>query len=88
MKLIGSDICKNCREAKRYLQEKGISYTWVDLTEDTEKMRYFLGLRDTSPVFDGVKAEGKIGIPCFVLSDGTLTLDLKTALIGEGFSPD
>ena len=88
MKLIGSDICKNCREAKRYLQEKGISYTWVDLTEDTEKMRYFLSLRDTSPFFDGVKAEGKIGIPCFVLSDGTLTLDLKTALIGEGFSPD
>lgn len=88
MKLIGSDICKNCREAKRYLQEKGISYTWVDLTEDTEKMRYFLSLRDTSPVFDGVKAEGKIGIPCFVLSDGTLTLDLKTALIGEGVSPD
>lgn len=88
MKLIGSDICVNCREAKQYLQEKGISYEWVDMTESTDNMRFFLHLRDASPVFDGVKAEGRIGIPCFVLADGTLTLELKTALLAEGFSPD
>ena len=42
-------------------------------------MKEFLRLRDTSPVFDEAKKNGSIGIPCFVLEDGTVTLDPKDA---------
>ena len=32
-------------------------------------------MRDTMPVYDSVKAEGRIGIPTFVWEDGSVTLD-------------
>ena len=31
-------------------------------------------LRDKNPAFDAMKRVGSIGIPCFVLEDGTVTL--------------
>ncbi len=32
-------------------------------------------MRDTLPVYDEAKAEGRIGIPSFVWEDGSVTLD-------------
>ena len=43
-------------------------------------MKKFLKLRDTSELFEDVKKEGRIGVPCFKLSDGTMTLNLNEAL--------
>lgn len=37
-------------------------------------MREFTHLRDTSPAFDHAKEVGDVGIPCFLLEDGTVTL--------------
>lgn len=31
-------------------------------------------------MFDGPKARGSLGIPCFVLEDGTVTLELEKVL--------
>ena len=39
----------------------------------------FLKLRDSSPAFDDARKNGYIGIPCFVLEDGTVTLDPEMA---------
>ena len=50
-----------------------------DIGSDVHVMKEFLRLRDTSPVFDEAKKNGSIGIPCFVLEDGTVTLDPKDA---------
>lgn len=52
----------------------GRNFRIVDIGEDVRYMKAFTRLRDTSPVFDGVKSSGGIGIPCFVLEDGTVTL--------------
>jgi glutaredoxin-related protein len=38
-------------------------------------LKAFLALRDTDPVFAQVRAEGKIGIPCILQEDGTVSLD-------------
>ena len=38
-------------------------------------MKEFLKLRETNPLFDTVKEDGGIGIPCIVREDGTVTLD-------------
>ena len=75
MKLYGAPICVNCREVKQLLDEKGIPYEYVDITESTKNLRAFLAMRDTLPVYDAVKAEGRIGIPTFVREDGSGTLD-------------
>ena len=38
-------------------------------------MSAFTRLRDTDPVFDRCKRIGDVGIPAFVLEDGSITLD-------------
>ena len=60
---------------KQLLDDKGIPYEYVDITESTKNLRAFLAMRDTLPVYDEAKAEGRIGIPSFVWEDGSVTLD-------------
>lgn len=72
----GAEICGDCRDALALFQEKGFSgYEYVDITASTDNLRAFLKLRDTRPELFEVREEGRIGIPCFVREDGSLTLD-------------
>ena len=82
MKLImyGTNACPDCVHAEEVLKDKNISYIYLDCTDSTANLKRFLKLRDHEPLFDEVKKEGKIGIPCFQLEDGTLTLDLDLVL--------
>ena len=32
-------------------------------------------MRDTHPAFADIRAEGKVGIPCFVTEEGNVTFD-------------
>ena len=82
MKLLifGMEPCIHCRQAKAFLDAENIPYMFFDITESTANMKKFLKLRDTEPLFDDVKKEGRIGVPCFKLSDVTLTLNLNEAL--------
>jgi glutaredoxin-related protein len=52
-----------------------VEYTYLDFAEDLRNLKAFLALRDTDPVFAQVRAEGKIGIPCILQEDGTVSLD-------------
>lgn len=82
MKLImyGTNACPDCVHAEEVLKDKNISYIYLDWTDSTANLKRFLKLRDHEPLFDEMKKEGKIGIPCFQLEDGTLTLDLDLVL--------
>ena len=80
LKLYGSPICPDCVEAVDTFQKKGISYEYHIITGSTAELKAFLKLRDHEPVFGPVREEGKIGIPCFVKEDGTVTLSLEEAL--------
>ncbi|MGN0708729.1 MAG: hypothetical protein ACI4LM_00645 [Anaerovoracaceae bacterium] len=46
----------------------------IDIGEDIRDMKTFIRLRDNDPVFDEVKKEGRVGVPCFVREDGSVTL--------------
>ncbi len=79
MKFYGSMICSGCREAKALFEEKEIPYEFVDITENVTNLRAFLHFRDTLPMFDDIRKEGRIGIPFFV--DGErMTLDETEAM--------
>lgn len=72
----GAEICGDCRDALALFQEKGFTgYEYVDITASTDNLRAFLKLRDTRKELFEVGEEGRIGIPCFVREDGSLTLD-------------
>lgn len=76
----GMRVCPDCAEALEELDERGIDYVYKDFSEATANLKEFLKYRDSSRIFDETKADGGIGIPCFVLPDGGLTLSLEAAL--------
>ena len=87
MKVYGAEICIDCRDFKQIMAERGFEVEYVDITESTANLRAFLQIRDTAPAFDAVRGEGRIGIPAFENEDGTVTLDLNTALGWIGQQP-
>ncbi|BBF45196.1 hypothetical protein lbkm_3958 [Lachnospiraceae bacterium KM106-2] len=82
MKVImyGTLICEDCVEALKVLEEKKIDVDFRDFNEKTENIKGFLKYRDELAMFDEIKKENKIGIPCFVLEDETITLDVEEVM--------
>lgn len=79
MKVYGSDICSGCREAKALFAQQHIDHEFVDITASTANLREFLSFRDKYALFDGVRREGRIGIPFFVEGE-RMTLDTEEAM--------
>lgn len=77
MLIYGSMLCPDCVECRKDLDESGVTYEYREITENLLYLKEFLKLRDEHAVFASVKAEGKIGIPCIVRDDGTVTLSWK-----------
>lgn len=77
MRIYGSMRCPDCVECCKDLDAAGTQYDFLDFDNDLKSLKEFLLLRDTEPVFDEVKREGKIGIPCIVNPDGTVRLTWK-----------
>ena len=74
LKIYGSMQCPDCVKCREDLDKAGVSYEYLDFSESLRSLKEFLTLRDTDPVFAPIRAEGKIGIPCIVREDGSLTL--------------
>lgn len=79
MKIYGMKTCGDCVAMQAEFDEKKIPYEFIEITESVPLMKEFLTLRDTDPVFEEVRKEHRIGVPCFVLSTGRLTLDIAEA---------
>lgn len=54
-------------------------YEVIDIGGHIRHLKEFLRLRDNHPVFSEVRKMGYAGIPCFVLEDGTITLNPEEA---------
>ena len=80
MKVImyGTDICIDCVNEKKILFNRDdVDVELRDITKDIKVMKEFLRIRDNSSMFDDVKKSGGIGIPLYVLEDGTMTFDIS-----------
>ena len=86
MKVYGSHICVDCRNYKVIQKNRGFEAEFIEITEDTVKLKEFLKIRDTDPMFAPVREHSGIGIPLFVNEDGRKTFDINEALswIGQG----
>lgn len=81
MKIImyGAPICGDCVIAKeRLLEKKDVTLDYRNIIESTAILKEFLSYRDKEEIFDDIKANGKIGIPFFILEDGTKTLQINS----------
>lgn len=77
MTIYGSMLCPDCVECVKDLDAVGTAYTFCDFSENLAYLKTFLKLRDQNEIFEEVKREGKIGIPCIVYDDGSVSLTWK-----------
>ena len=75
MKLIGLKVDRECYDASNVLKQAGVRFEYVEIGASAENMIYFTHLRDTRPEFDVLKAQGFVGLPCFLMEDGRILFD-------------
>ena len=75
LKIYGSMLCPDCVQCRKELENAQVPYEYYDFAESLRYLKEFLKLRDENEIFDGPRASGKIGIPCIIRQDGSVTLD-------------
>lgn len=74
LKIYGSLLCPDCVRCKEELTAAGIGFEYHDLADSIVNLKEFLKIRDSHEIFDAVRQNGSIGIPCIVTEDGEITL--------------
>ncbi len=83
IRIYGLHTCPYCDFLQPQIEGREDQYKYIDIGSHVSKMHEFMDLRDHDPAFDHAKEVGDIGIPCFVLEDGTVTLDPAKAGLVE-----
>ena len=78
IRIYGMHTCPDCACIEEQVRDND-GYRIIDIGEHVRNLKAFLRLRDSSPVFDEALRNGSIGIPCFVLEDGRVTLSPEEA---------
>lgn len=74
LKIYGSMLCPDCVQCREELDKAKIEYEYLDFSDNLKNLKEFLKLRDELEIFGPLRAEGKIGIPCILREDGSVTL--------------
>jgi glutaredoxin-related protein len=78
--VVGSHLCPDTLYALCQLRDKNIEVDFKDLSSSLPDLKEYLTLRDGLEIYNSIKAEGGIGIPCFIQEDGSKTFDLHEIL--------
>lgn len=68
--MFGSKHWPDCEPAKEFLLQNNINYVYLDITENTFNLKRFLSFRDNYEIFDEIKANKRVGLPCVVVNNG------------------
>lgn len=74
LKIYGSMLCPDCVQCREDLDKTGVEYDYLDFSDSLMNLKEFLALRDNNAVFEDVRKDGRIGIPCLVDEDGNVSL--------------
>lgn len=74
LKIYGSMLCPDCVKCREELDAANVRYEYLDFSDDLRNLKEFLIFREAS-LFDDVRKEGRVGIPCILREDGSVTLD-------------
>ncbi len=67
--------CPDCQILEEELTKYSSKFKVIDIGEHVLHLKEFLKIRDMHPAFKEVRENGWIGIPCFVLENGTITFN-------------
>lgn len=82
IKVFVMQTCPDCAGIKETVKDDP-RFETIDIGAHVRNLKQFLALRDSSPAFDAVKRNGSVGIPCFVLEDGSVTFSPADAHLPE-----
>lgn len=80
--IIGSHLCPDTLAALNKLSAAGAEIDFKDILSCHADLKEYLKLRDTSTLYEEIRGTGRLGIPCFVLENNELTMDINKALEG------
>ncbi len=72
IKIYVMSTCPDCRDVKR-VAANDERFQLIDIGEHVHNLKEFMHLRDTHPKFKVARERGLVGIPSFLLEDGTVT---------------
>lgn len=72
--IFGSMFCPDCVKCREDLDRAEVKYEYLDFADSLWNLKQFLDIRERDPQFESIRQAGKIGIPCIVKEDGTVTL--------------
>ena len=78
------ETCPDCVEVKQRYSSNP-DFELIDIGKQARSLKEFIALRDSHPAFDKVRERGNIGIPCFILEDGSGIISLNK--FDESFVP-
>lgn len=78
--VIGSHLCPDTLYVLNRLSAAKAEIDFKNLSASLSDLKAYLALRESDPVYADIRENGGIGIPCFILEDGTVTRDLETVL--------
>lgn len=80
IKVYGSMLCPDCVACVAAMKERNLDFEFYDFKDSLKFLKEFLRLRDTSELFNEIRENDKIGIPCIVKEDGSILLDWMECL--------
>ncbi len=75
LKIYGTPLCPDCVKCIEELETAGVPFEYLNICENLKFMKEFLKLRDENELFADIRVNGKIGIPCIVREDGSITFE-------------
>lgn len=80
IRMIGNHICKDCVSAMEVIQRERLPIEFHDMEKALDYVKEFLEIREGNPeLYKEARENNQIGIPVFVLEDGTVTMDCDAA---------
>ena len=78
--VIGSHLCPDTLYALKRLSEAKAEIDFKNLSASLSDLKTYLALRQDSPAYADIREKGGIGIPCFILEEGSDTRDLDAVM--------
>ncbi|MDO5408903.1 MAG: glutaredoxin [Lachnospiraceae bacterium] len=78
--VIGSHLCPDTLYALNQLAAAGVEASFKDILSCHADLMAYLNLRETSDVYAEIRGKERLGVPCFICEDETVTLDLNEIL--------
>lgn len=78
IKVYVMDSCPDCHQLYDKIQNNP-NYEIKNIASHVSILKEFIRLRDKNSIFDEIKEKGYLGIPCFILENGQISLNPKDA---------